>query len=406
MKLRSLFLILLIPIVSATANDARHTAEYKRITSGCWTLDVWNTPSLGHRGFENGAGDMRYFDCDEDSTFHPLFNSSLIVGWINGVDTVCYSDMMGPEYDAGFIPLDSLTITMIYNADSQESFYEIKSPWCTPDSVLSGEILYCIPVDPDTSVILQRVNVTNNSIFDLENFIIGVGFDWNVNREAALDDYGFVPLEYLTYQEYADEYHDILAGVSLIAGTTEYAGACILPNSEYIDPHSGYDPMQIYGLMKGLDYQFISLADREVNLNTILRFWKGTLPAGNMESFCYADCVSFWGNSGLMNMLDKAIAFSEQHEICLKPNMGWGWCGDANYDSKTNVSDVVWIINYVFAGGPPPYPNIACADVNEDHTVNVSDAVYIINFIFVNGPPPDYCAPDFWPVPCWPYGSK
>lgn len=62
-------------------------------------------------------------------------------------------------------------------------------------------------------------------------------------------------------------------------------------------------------------------------------------------------------------------------------------CGDANNDSGVNVSDAVFIINYVFVGGDAPDP-IDSGEVNCDDSVNVSDAVYIINYVFVGGTPP------------------
>ena len=62
-------------------------------------------------------------------------------------------------------------------------------------------------------------------------------------------------------------------------------------------------------------------------------------------------------------------------------------CGDANGDGTVNVSDAVYIINYVFVGGDAPDP-LCSGDANGDETVNVSDAVYIINYVFVGGDPP------------------
>jgi Bacterial Ig-like domain (group 1)/Dockerin type I domain/von Willebrand factor type A domain len=67
-------------------------------------------------------------------------------------------------------------------------------------------------------------------------------------------------------------------------------------------------------------------------------------------------------------------------------------CGDANTDFAVNVSDAVYIINYVFVGGPAPTP-LYIADANCDDAVNVSDAAYVINYIFVNGPVPCYECP-------------
>ncbi len=73
-----------------------------------------------------------------------------------------------------------------------------------------------------------------------------------------------------------------------------------------------------------------------------------------------------------------------------------GKCGDANNDGSVNVSDAVYIINFVFVGGNPPQPIQACGDANSDAAVNVSDAVYIINFVFVGGNAPGACSPGSW----------
>jgi hypothetical protein len=63
--------------------------------------------------------------------------------------------------------------------------------------------------------------------------------------------------------------------------------------------------------------------------------------------------------------------------------------GDANGDGDCNVGDAVFVINYVFKGGPPPVPELS-ADANCDGTSNVGDAVYVINFVFKGGDPPCY----------------
>jgi len=62
--------------------------------------------------------------------------------------------------------------------------------------------------------------------------------------------------------------------------------------------------------------------------------------------------------------------------------------GDANGDKQITVSDVVYLINYLFKGGPPPVPEQMVGDVNCDGKVTVSDVVYLINYLFKGGPPP------------------
>lgn len=61
--------------------------------------------------------------------------------------------------------------------------------------------------------------------------------------------------------------------------------------------------------------------------------------------------------------------------------------GDANGDGFVNVTDAVYIILWIFAGGPGPDP-YAAGDADGSGTVNISDASYLIQFIFADGPPP------------------
>lgn len=61
--------------------------------------------------------------------------------------------------------------------------------------------------------------------------------------------------------------------------------------------------------------------------------------------------------------------------------------GDANADTKITVADVVYLINYLFKGGPPPSPLIK-GDVNADGRVTVADVVYLVSYLFKGGPVP------------------
>ncbi|MDD4051872.1 MAG: dockerin type I domain-containing protein, partial [candidate division Zixibacteria bacterium] len=65
-------------------------------------------------------------------------------------------------------------------------------------------------------------------------------------------------------------------------------------------------------------------------------------------------------------------------------------CGNANGDAAVNVGDAVYIIAYVFRGGPAPVP-VSAGDANCDGKLNVGDAVYTISYIFREGPAP--CCP-------------
>ncbi|MDH4223804.1 MAG: dockerin type I domain-containing protein, partial [candidate division Zixibacteria bacterium] len=61
--------------------------------------------------------------------------------------------------------------------------------------------------------------------------------------------------------------------------------------------------------------------------------------------------------------------------------------GDTDRDFDLDVSDVIYLVNYLFKGGLIPYPKIA-GDVNGDCRLDITDAIYLINYLFKGGPLP------------------
>ena len=61
--------------------------------------------------------------------------------------------------------------------------------------------------------------------------------------------------------------------------------------------------------------------------------------------------------------------------------------GDVNGSGAVDIDDVVYLINYIFAGGPGPEP-LDSGDANCSGGVDIDDVVYLIAYIFSGGPPP------------------
>ncbi len=61
--------------------------------------------------------------------------------------------------------------------------------------------------------------------------------------------------------------------------------------------------------------------------------------------------------------------------------------GDTNNDDTIDIADAIWLLNYLFQGGPAP----ACldaGDTNDDTGIDIGDSVYLMNYQFISGPPP------------------
>ena len=90
------------------------------------------------------------------------------------------------------------------------------------------------------------------------------------------------------------------------------------------------------------------------------------------ESFGTQPACFIWDCWGLRSLVETFVGFG---------------CGDANGDGTVNISDAVYLIQYIFNGGPAPV-TMEAGDANCDGTVNITDAVYLIQYIFNGGPAP------------------
>ncbi len=62
-------------------------------------------------------------------------------------------------------------------------------------------------------------------------------------------------------------------------------------------------------------------------------------------------------------------------------------CGDADGSNNLSISDAVYLISYIFSGGPSPETTVH-GDADCSGTITISDAVYMIAYIFSGGPAP------------------
>ena len=96
--------------------------------------------------------------------------------------------------------------------------------------------------------------------------------------------------------------------------------------------------------------------------------------------------IHYWRVKAFRNVGADSTEYSDTYTFgrILPPTY---LCGDADGSSAISVSDVVYLISYIFSGGPAPMPLLS-GDADCSGGVNISDAVYLIGYIFSGGPAP------------------
>jgi hypothetical protein len=158
-----------------------------------------------------------------------------------------------------------------------------------------------------------------------------------------------------------------------------------------INPALAIETEELPGAKIGLIYDYELLADGGTGGKT----WtdkNNILDGSGLALTSDGHILGMPVDTGVFNVLvrveDEVSAWAEEELVLI---IGHDYvCGDANGDETVNVADAVYLINYVFKGGPVPDP-LESGDANCDGGINVGDAVYLIAYVFKGGPEP--CCP-------------
>jgi len=112
-----------------------------------------------------------------------------------------------------------------------------------------------------------------------------------------------------------------------------------------------------------------------------------------MSEDCYSTQIcldsTFWPQSSHLTFTRwGAVTYYPRHFLPVCDTIYVGFArGDCNGDGVVNIADVVYLVTYLFAGGPAPEP-LEEGDATCDGVVNIADAVYLVTYLFLGGPPP------------------
>src|SRR2546422_4901163 len=84
-----------------------------------------------------------------------------------------------------------------------------------------------------------------------------------------------------------------------------------------------------------------------------------------------------------LNSLALALLFSRSPVVLAQTSASFRR-GDANADSRVDLSDSIFTLRFLFVGGTRP-PCLDAADSNDDGYLDISDAVHTLIHLFAGG---------------------
>lgn len=140
-----------------------------------------------------------------------------------------------------------------------------------------------------------------------------------------------------------------------------------------------------------LDYQFA--------LDTSASFTQPVLKIGQVDAGLVSagfDQLSL-GETYFWRVRAVAVDGSDSSSWSSSVQLSLGSCcvgltGNVNGDPEEDVdlSDVIYMVNYLFLGGPAP-DCAAEGDISSNRSMDLSDLIYLVNYLFQSGPPPNEC---------------
>ena len=379
----------------------------------CKKLKVFNNGQMSN----NAANESLDFtdDADDCATVY-LYDASPVICMDRDH---CYFAVYDPDYGSDHA-LRQVS-PMFYDAASNPDYEYATAEFVTGDSAIGLIVEYFAPkAQENCCFIIQKLKFWNRTEVTLSGIAVGEALDWDIpnydaDHAASDNESNFDATRNLIYQYtcWNDEC-DTLNLANRAGGIASYGSAWknyqTLENDVYVyssGPYGNDAPMPdsaIYDLMTGVDGPSTATLDSCEDLFTLVTFDVYDLQPNDTQ--CVVKILTTSkadpGAAALKANVDNANAFIDAHDE-IKCVTGGGPCdcspGDANGDGSVNVGDAVYLISYIFKGGPAPTPYPTCSgDANGDCACNVGDAVYIISYVFKGGPPPVTC--EQWVAVC------
>lgn len=271
-----------------------------------------------------------------------------------------YPDAMASNYVLFNIPGDANSITVTFNGDNTTPWIVTMMPWKSSPSDVYAESTMVLNGSGDGTFTLYSANSWNSLVMVITNV------------SQTLNDKGY------SYGASYTNAPNVAVNVNSVADDSVYSNSST--STYFLVQNSGANA-ETFDLTAGNSLGWtvtpsvpsVTLNPAQSSLvNVQVVCPAGTLPSVFNNVTLLAEATSLSGVSDADTALVEVLVMH----------------GDADNSGAINVSDAVYCISFIFAGGPSPNPVLDAGDANCDTVVGISDAVYLIAYVFAGGAPP------------------
>ncbi len=325
--------------------------------SNCLTFTVPNTPALGNAEMQA---------LSNSDLGNVLFDASLLLGIVDGSDTIVYQDCYT---QSDYAVVDGFS-------DSTDEFGRTTQAlrFATKDGRLYGDVTYSYgwnSLGVDSCSQVAAVYKIRNLCDTTLSVAVGIFADFDVDEFT--DNVGTTnPSNQAIYVGPSLDESRVVALANLGSGS-QTPLLQVVPNEDLIWPTGQLPDNTAYRALVN------PLSDSQSgDVGALLAYGKYSLHQNGEIKIPVAFLLSNSGPAPFQGIISnlKGMLNGMSH-----------LCGDCNGNGFVNISDAVYLINYIFAGGPAPFP-LEVGDVNCDGHVFISDCVYLIFYIFSGGAAP------------------
>jgi hypothetical protein len=389
--------------VCITVTDYYEPVDYVTLVTTCKQLRVFNNGQMANN---TSNETLDFTDDPDDCAFVYLYDASpLICRDVDGTKK-CWHTV----YDNNYAGEKALRQVSSFTVNTDNTDYTLAyAEFMTGDSAIGLLVEYYAPTaEQYCNFVIQKLRFWNKTEITLNAVAVGEALDWDIpnfdhgsNNESGYDPDRKIIYQYCCTTDPCDSTKPCqrYGGIAPPLDTT-FKNSMTLQNAIYVyttGPFGEDAPLPPDTMYGGPS---LAALDSCEDLFTLVTFDVYDLDPADTQ--CVIKILATSKNDPAAAQLKLSVGdahfFADGHED-IPCTSGPGPCdckpGDANGDGDINVGDAVYLISFVFKGGPAPTPYATCSgDANCDCAANVGDAVFIIAYVFKGGPAP--CACEVW----------